>query len=67
MVGNQWYTFPSGYTLAVGSHVRVHSGPDGFGSPPTDLLWGNAYIWSNDGYEARLYAADGTLVDSRSY
>ena len=65
--GDQWYTFPSGYVLGAGSTVYVHSGPDAQANPPTDLLWTRAYIWNNDGDEARLYDAQGGLVDSWAY
>jgi hypothetical protein len=67
VVGDQWYTFPSGYTLGAGASVYVHTGPDGYSSPPTHLLWGNAYIWNNDGDQAVLYNAAGQPVDSYSY
>lgn len=67
VVGDQWYTFPSGYILAAGTSVRVHSGPDAFENPPTDLLWGHAYIWRNEGDEAILYDDASNLVDSYSY
>jgi hypothetical protein len=67
VVGGQWYTFPTGYVLAPGSSVRVHSGPDALSSPPTDLRWTTAYTWNNDGDEARLYNAAGQVVDSWPY
>jgi len=65
--GDQWYTFPSGYTLAVGAYVRVHSGPSAVNNPPTDLKWTGSYIWNNDGDEARLYNEAGQLVDNWVY
>jgi hypothetical protein len=65
--GDQWYSFPAGYTLAVGRHVRVHSGPGAVDNPPADLKWTAAYIWNNDGDEARLYDVQGRLVDSWAY
>ena len=67
VVGDQWYTFPTGYILAAGLSVYVHSGPDGFDNPPTDLLWSHAYIWRNDGDKAVLYNATNDVVDSRCY
>jgi competence protein ComEC len=65
--GDQWYSFPWGYTLAAGAHVRVHSGPGAVDNPPIDLRWTGTYIWNNDGDEARLYDSRGQLVDSWSY
>jgi beta-lactamase superfamily II metal-dependent hydrolase len=59
VVGDQWYTFPASYTLAAGSWVRVHSGPDALDNPPAHLRWSGAYIWSNDGDEARLFDDEG--------
>jgi Lamin Tail Domain/PLD-like domain len=67
VVGNQWYYFSSGYTLAAGASVYVHSGPDAYSSPPADLLWGHAYIWSNDGDKAILYNGAGQPIDSYCY
>ena len=67
VVGDQWYAFPSGYTLAAGAYVRVHSGPDAWNSPPTDLKWTTAYTWNDAGDEARLYDSRGSLVDSLRY
>lgn len=65
--GSQTYYFPTGYVLAAGSNVRVHSGPGAIHSPPADLRWTTAYIWNNDGDEARLYNAQGQLIDTWSY
>jgi hypothetical protein len=67
VVGDQWFYFPSGYTLNAGATVYVHSGPDAFDSPPTDLLWGYAYIWNNDGDEAVLYNDVGQEIDRYGY
>jgi hypothetical protein len=67
VVGDQWYDFPAGYTLATGASVQVHSGPDALDNPPTDLLWGYAYIWRNDGDVAILYNSDDEFVDSYAY
>ena len=67
VVGDQWFTFPSGYVLGAGATVYVESGPDARHNPPTSLWWTAAYIWSNDGDEARLYNAAGKLVDSWAY
>jgi hypothetical protein len=65
--GDQWYSFPAGYSLAAGGHVRVRSGPDAWSSFPTDLKWTREYRWNDRGDEARLYDAYGSLVDSWGY
>lgn len=65
--GSQTFYFPTGYILSAGASVRVHSGPGAIHSPPTDLRWTAAYIWNNDGDEARLYNAQGQLIDTWSY
>jgi cardiolipin synthase len=67
VVGDQWYTFPDGYTLDPGASVYVHSGPDAYESPPTHLLWAYSYIWYNDGDEAILYNSDDDVIDSYVY
>jgi len=67
VAGPQWYDFPAAYTLAAGASVRVHSGPDGFENPPTDLLWGLAHIWLNEGDKAVLYDDSNTAIDSFCY
>ncbi len=67
VVGNQTYWFPAGYTLGTGSYVRVHSGPDAYRDPPTDLRWTMGYIWNNSGDEAVLYDEKGSVVDRKRY
>lgn len=67
VVGPQEYQFPDGYVLANGAQVRVHSGPGAINNPPTDLLWTLAYVWRDAGDEARLYDAQGRLLDSWVY
>jgi len=67
VVGDQWYDFPAAYTLAAGTSVRVHSGPDAFDNPPTDLLWGLAHVWLNEGDKAILYDDSNTAIDSFCY
>jgi competence protein ComEC len=67
VVGPQTYTFPSGYSLAAGGTVYVHSGAGAYSSPPGDLLWTKAYIWNNDGDKAVLYNAASQSVDSYCY
>ena len=67
VVGDQWYTFPYGYTLAAATDVCVHSGPEATDNPPAHLKWTTRYIWNNSGDEARLYDAQGGLRDTRAY
>jgi len=67
VVGDQWYYFPSGYTLVAGATVRVHSGPDAISNPPGDLLWTHNNIWNNAGDKAVLYNSAGQQVDSYCY
>ena len=67
VVGDQVYYFPHEYVLDVGGTVRVHSGRDAIDNPPHDLKWTGAYVWNNDGDEARLYDSTGRLIDSRWY
>ena len=67
VVGNQWYTFPSGYRLAAGASVYVTTGPSARSSPPDYLRWTTLYIWNNNGDEARLYNAGGIEVDRWKY
>lgn len=67
VTGNQWYDFPSGYSLQAGHWVRVHSGPDAKDEPPSHLKWSGAYLWNNEGDEAVLYDDQGTEVDSWAY
>lgn len=67
VVGNQTYWFPRGYILGAGAYVRVHSGPDAYGDPPSDLEWTTGYVWNNGGDEAALYDDEGNVIDRRSY
>ncbi len=64
---NQRFYFPSGYVLPAGASVWVHSGPDSFDNPPTDLRWTSSYIWNNDGDVGVLYNAVGQEVDRYAY
>ncbi len=63
----QWYTFPSGYVLAAGASVRIHSGAGAFSSPPGDLLWTTSYIWNNSGDRGDLRNAGGQVVSTLAY
>ena len=64
---DQWYTFPSGYVLGAGASVRIHSGPDAYSNPPSDLKWTTRYIWHNDGDKAILYDAGSSVIDTYCY
>ncbi len=66
VVGNQWYYFPSNYTLAAQSSVDVHSGPDAYSNWPSDLKWTSHYIWNNNGDKAVLYNGS-QAVDADCY
>ena len=66
-IGPQWFDFPAGFVLAAGATVRVHSGPDAFEAPPSDLLWQTSYVWLNEGDKAVLYDDGGQIVDQRCY
>mgnify|MGYP001184978899 CR=1 FL=1 len=61
------FAFPSGFRLAAGASVTVHTG---CGSPSaTDLYWCNegSAIWNNDGDTAFLLDPDGNIVDTLAY
>lgn len=63
----QRYTFPSGYFLAAGANVRVHSGPDATNNPPGSLRWTTNYIWHNDGDRGDLRNGSGQVVSTWAY
>lgn len=67
VVGSQVYQFPLGLVLAVGDVVRIHSGPEAWEAPPTDLLWHYGYIWNNTGDMAELINGEGEVVYSFCY
>lgn len=61
------FTFPSGFELAAGAQVSVHTG---CGAPTaTDLFWCNqgSAVWNNDGDTAFLLDPNGNVVDTRAY
>lgn len=62
----QTYTFPTGYDLAAGASVRVHSGPAASNSPPEDLLWTAKRIWNDTGDIGDLYHG-ATLIATYAY
>jgi endonuclease YncB( thermonuclease family) len=60
------YTFPSGFSLADGATVRVHTGSGTDSS--TDLYWGRgSAVWNNSGDTANLYDGAGNLVQVHEY
>jgi len=65
-VANHVYAFPSGFTLAAGTSVTIHTGS---GTDTSDhLYWGSgAPIWNNDHDTAYLRDGNGDLVDSYSW
>lgn len=65
--GQQAYNFPTGITLAAGQTLRVHSGPNAFGSPPSDLFWATAFLWNNNGDKAELRDNQDVLRDTFCY
>jgi hypothetical protein len=67
VVGDQWFAFEAGYTLAPRATVQVHSGPDAAADPPADLLWETKHTWNNEGDKAVLYDAEGRQVDTSCY
>jgi len=67
VIGPQTYRFAAGDALQGNSSVYVHSGPGSYAEPPVHLQWTTAYIWRNEGDEARLYDAEGNEVDQYSY
>jgi hypothetical protein len=49
------YTFPTGFSLAAGATVTVHSGAGGSGTnTATDLYWGTSHVWNTSGDTAFL-------------
>ena len=60
------YSFPSGFSLADASTVRLHTG-SGTDSA-TDLYWGRgSSVWNNGGDTAFLYDAASNLVQTHEY
>ena len=66
-VEDQVFRFPDGYVLAPGASVRIHSGPEAFSNPPSDLLWTDDYIWNNKGDKATLTDLTGAVVSTFAY
>ncbi|UPV75952.1 thermonuclease family protein [Halorussus limi] len=60
------YTFPSGFTLASGDSVWVHSGSGTDDSDDLYAAFGHE-IWNDGGDTAYLYDENGDEVDRRSY
>lgn len=60
------YSFPSGFTLAAGSSVRVHTGSGS--DSGTDLYWGaSMFRWDNDSDTASIYDDTDSLVRNTSW
>jgi hypothetical protein len=59
------YTVPSGYTLAAGATVTLHSGAGT--NTQADLFWGRSqHVWNNDGDTAHLRNASGAQVATKA-
>ncbi len=67
LVSGRSFFFPIGFALGAGQHVRIHSGPEAAFLFPTDLRWTTDYVWSDSGDEARLFDAQGDLIDAWNY
>ena len=67
--GGQVLPFPSGFVLAAGATVNVHSGTGAAtqNHPPTDLFATGANVWNNNGDTALLLDAAGRVVSQLSY
>ncbi|WP_227374825.1 lamin tail domain-containing protein [Haladaptatus halobius] len=61
------YDFPSGFTLAPGAQVTLHSGTGS--DTQTDLYWARtgSAVWNNGGDTVYVYDASGSLHTSQSY
>lgn len=67
VIGEQWYSFPTGYTLGAGSAVDVVSYSNAVDNPPAQLLWSRQAIWNNSGDAAELRNEANTVVSSWCY
>ena len=65
--GEEDFCFPTGYVLAVGGTVRVHSGKDGVNAPPADIYWTDKNVWNNAGERVSLRDATGRVVSEFRY
>lgn len=63
VVGGESFTFPTGFSLGPAQTVRVWSGPGAIPASPADLRWSTDLVWTDTGDPARLFDADGRLVD----
>ena len=61
------YRFPTGFTLAPGSTVRLFTGCGS--ATPTEQYWCNSgsAIWNNGGDTATLTDASGGVIDTWAY
>ena len=63
---NHVFTFPSGYKLAAGATVTVHTGSGS--NNAAHRYWGDDwYVWNNSGDKAILKNSAGTVVDTCSW
>ena len=68
--GGQTYAFPSGFVLAPGAIVNVHSGsgdPAVLNRPPTDLFATRSNIWRNEGDIGQIVDPAGRVVSEKRY
>ena len=63
---NYTFAFPSGFTLAGGGRVKIHSGSGT--DTATDLYWGRSqHVWNNTGVDiAYLVNGTGSVVAQKS-
>jgi endonuclease YncB( thermonuclease family) len=60
------YDFPSGFTLAAGDTVTLHTGSGSDTS--TDLYWGyGSPVWNNGGDTVYVFDDSGSTVETHSY
>ena len=63
---NHVFTFPSGFRLAAGASVKVHSGKGT--NSGGHRYWGQAwYVWNNSGDKATLRSNTGAILASCSW
>jgi hypothetical protein len=63
---NHVYRFPSGFKLAAGATVTVHTGSGSNGA--AHRYWGEDwYVWNNSGDKAVLKNSAGNVVDTCSW
>lgn len=65
-IGDQRFTFPSGYTLDAWSDVFILSGLNNFYVTNPHFYWTTENMWNNNGDTAQLYNANGVLINEIS-